>query len=152
MPGLNIGIDLGTSTVTAFAEGKGIVLSEATAISYDSFSGDIIAIGNSAMDMTEKAPDSIVPIRPIKNGVISDFSATVEILRAVMEKVCRNIMTHTNCGIAQAFLMASRNPARVIGLEDEIGTIEAGKLANLVFVDDMFNVQKVILGGKVWQA
>ena len=54
MPGLNIGIDLGTSTVTAFAEGKGIVLSEATAISYDSFSGDIIAIGNSAMDMTEK--------------------------------------------------------------------------------------------------
>ena len=61
-------------------------------------------------------------------------------------------MTHTNCGIAQAFLMASRNPARVIGLEDEIGTIEAGKLANLVFVDDMFNVQKVILGGKVWQA
>lgn len=96
MPGLNIGIDLGTSTVTAFAEGKGIVLSEATAISYDSFSGDIIAIGNSAMDMTEKAPDSIVPIRPIKNGVISDFSATVEILRAVMEKVCRNQIFRPN--------------------------------------------------------
>lgn len=48
--------------------------------------------------------------------------------------------------------MASRNPARVIGLEDEIGTIEPGKLANLVFVDDVFNVKKVMLGGKVWQA
>ena len=96
MPGLNIGIDLGTSTVTAFAEGKGIVLSEATSISYDSFSGDIIAIGNSAMDMTEKAPDSIVPIKPIKNGVISDFSATVEILRAVMEKICRNQIFRPN--------------------------------------------------------
>ena len=71
--------------------------------------------------------------------------------KLTMNVACRNIMTHTNCGIAQAFLMASRNPARVIGLEDEIGTIEAGKLANLVFVDDMFNVQKVILGGKVWQ-
>ena len=72
--------------------------------------------------------------------------------KLTMNVACRNIMTHTNCGIAQAFLMASRNPARVIGLEDEIGTIEAGKLANLVFVDDMFNVQKVILGGKIWQA
>ena len=96
MPGLNIGIDLGTSTVTAFAEGKGIVVSEATAISYDSFSGDIIAIGNSAMAMTEKAPDSIVPVRPIKSGVISDFSATVEILKAVMEKVCRNQIFRPN--------------------------------------------------------
>ena len=53
---------------------------------------------------------------------------------------------------AQAFLMASRNPARAIGLDDEIGTIEEGKLANLVFVDDVFNVKKVILGGKVWEA
>ena len=59
MPGLNIGIDLGTSTITAFCEGKGIVVAEATAISYDSFSGDIIAIGNSAMEMTGKAPESV---------------------------------------------------------------------------------------------
>jgi len=72
--------------------------------------------------------------------------------KLTMNVACRNIMSHTNCGIAQAFLMASRNPARVIGLEDEIGTIEPGKLANLVFVDDVFNVKKVMLGGKVWQA
>ena len=71
--------------------------------------------------------------------------------KLTMNVACRNIMSHTNCGIAQAFLMASRNPARVIGLEDEIGTIEAGKLANLVFVDDVFNVKKVILGGKLWE-
>ena len=72
--------------------------------------------------------------------------------KLTMNVACRNIMSHTNCGIAQAFLMASRNPARVIGLEDEIGTIEAGKRADLVFVDDMFNVKKVMLGGKIWQA
>ena len=71
--------------------------------------------------------------------------------KLTMNVACRNIMSHTNCGIAQAFLMASRNPARVIGLEDEIGTIEAGKLANLVFVDDVFNVKKVMLGGKLWE-
>lgn len=67
--------------------------------------------------------------------------------KLTMDAVCRNIMHHTNCGIAQAFLMASRNPARIIGMDDEIGTIEAGKKANLVFVDDMFNVQKVMLEG-----
>ena len=72
--------------------------------------------------------------------------------KLTMNVACRNIMSHTNCGIAQAFLMASRNPARAIGLDDEIGTIEPGKLANLVFVDDVFNVKNVMLGGKLWQA
>ena len=71
--------------------------------------------------------------------------------RLSMDMACRNIMTHTNCGIAQAFLMASRNPARSIGMDDEIGTIEAGKRADLVFVDDMFHVQKVMLSGKLQQ-
>lgn len=68
-----------------------------------------------------------------------------------MDMACRNIMTHTNCGIAQAFLMAARNPARSVGLDDELGTVEAGKLANLVFVDDMFHVQKVMLEGQLQQ-
>lgn len=69
--------------------------------------------------------------------------------KLTMNVACRNMMSHTNCGIAQAFLMASRNPARVIGLEDEIGTIEPGKRADLVFVDDVFQVKNVILGGKL---
>lgn len=71
--------------------------------------------------------------------------------RLTMDVACKNMMTHTNCGIAQAFLMASRNPARAIGMEDEIGTIEAGKKANLVFVDDMFRVNKVILEGEIYE-
>ena len=45
--------------------------------------------------------------------------------------------------------MASRNPARAIGLDDEIGTIEIGKNADIVIVNDRFDVQKVILGGEV---
>lgn len=62
---------------------------------------------------------------------------------------CRNIMSHTNCGISQAFIMASLNPAKVIGLDKEIGSIEKGKKADLVFVDDVFNVKKVMLDGKL---
>lgn len=69
--------------------------------------------------------------------------------KMTMEQACRNIMTHTNCGIAQAFLMASRNPARAVGLDQEIGTIEPGKRADLVFVDDKFRVQQVMLGGEL---
>ena len=68
--------------------------------------------------------------------------------RLTLNLACRNIMTHTSCGIVQAFLMASRNPARAIGMGDEIGTIEVGKRANLVFTDDMFNVKRVMLKGR----
>lgn len=71
--------------------------------------------------------------------------------KLTMDKACRNIMTHTNCGIAQAFLMAARNPARAIGMDDEVGTIEVGKKANLVFVDHRFNVDTVILEGEIWK-
>lgn len=69
--------------------------------------------------------------------------------KMTLEQACRNIMTHTSCGICEAFLMASRNPARLIGLDDEIGTIEVGKAADLIIVDDRFNVKKVILGGEI---
>lgn len=69
--------------------------------------------------------------------------------KLTMDMACKNMMMHTNCGIAQAFLMASRNPAHVIGMGDEIGSIEVGKKANMVFVDDMFHVDTVVLEGQV---
>lgn len=76
------------------------------------------------------------------NGGIAGSKMTMDI-------ACRNIMTHTRAGITEAFLMASRNPARVIGLDNEIGTIAVGKTADLVIVDDKFNVDTVILKGEV---
>jgi N-acetylglucosamine-6-phosphate deacetylase len=69
--------------------------------------------------------------------------------KLTMDKACRNIMVHTSCGIAQAFIMGSLNPARAIGLADEIGSIEPGKIADLVFVDDRFTVKQVMLGGEM---
>ena len=69
--------------------------------------------------------------------------------KLTMDKACRNIMKHTNCGIAQAFVMASLNPAKVIGMDDKIGSIETGKIADLVFVDDRFNVKQVMLNGEI---
>lgn len=71
--------------------------------------------------------------------------------KLTMDVACRNIMTHTNCGIAQAFVMASLNPAKAIGMDSEIGSIEKGKNADLVFVDDRFNVKHVMLNGEIYK-
>ena len=78
-----------------------------------------------------------------------DHNGTIAGSKLTMDMACRNIMTHTNCGIAQAFVMASTNPAKVVGLDEELGSIEKGKVADLVFVDDRFHVKKVMLAGKV---
>ena len=69
--------------------------------------------------------------------------------RLTMETACRNFRKHTGCDMAQTFLAASRNPARAIGLDGEIGTVAAGKKANLVFVDESFHVHKVMLEGEL---
>ena len=96
--------------------------------------------------------DNPAPIPPAFSNVTDlefDDYGCIAGSKMTMDMACRNIMTHTNCGIAQAFLMASRNPAYVIGMDHEIGTIEAGKRADLVFVDDRFHVQQVMLGGEL---
>lgn len=68
--------------------------------------------------------------------------------RLTMDQACRNVMASTGCGIAEAFRMASTNPARALEMY-EIGSIEAGNKADLVFVDDQFHVKSVMLGGKL---
>lgn len=94
----------------------------------------------------EQAPEDLRHV----TDLVFDHNGGLNGSKLTMDVACRNMMTHTNCGIAQVFLMAARNPARVIGMEDEIGTIEVGKKANLVFVDDMFHVDTVILEGQIW--
>lgn len=117
-----------------------------------------LVVGTKGVDKVVLITDSFVSDLPAPEklkhitDLIFDENCWLSGSKLTMNVACHNLMSHTNCGIAQAFLMASRNPARVIGLEDEIGTIEPGKLANLVFVDDVFNVKKVMLGGKVWEA
>ena len=92
---------------------------------------------------------------PVEYAHVDDISFNDQGMIAgsklTLDKACRNIMSHTNCGIAQAFVMASLNPAKVIGMDDEIGSIEPGKIADLVFVDDKFNVQQVMVGGEIYE-
>ena len=67
--------------------------------------------------------------------------------RLTMDAACGNMLRHTGCSMPEVFLMASRNPARIIGLDGEIGTVENGKFADLVFVDAEFCVKNVMLRG-----
>lgn len=69
--------------------------------------------------------------------------------RLTMDTVCQNFVKHTGSSICDTFLAASRNPAKAIGMDSEIGTIEVGKKANLVVVDENFNLQKVIFEGVI---
>lgn len=74
MFGLGVGIDLGTSSVMIYVEGKGIVLTEPSVIACDKTEdGKMIAVGESAYRMIGRNPDSISVIRPLKDGVVSDF-------------------------------------------------------------------------------
>ena len=68
--------------------------------------------------------------------------------KLTMDQACCNVMAATGCSVADAFKMASTNPARALGFDD-IGSITAGKKADLVFVDEAFRVQQVMLRGKI---
>ena len=68
--------------------------------------------------------------------------------KLTMDMACKNVMMHTGVGFVDVFNMASRNPARVIGLDGDIGTLAPSKVADIVIVDKDFNIDTVIMNGK----
>ncbi len=66
-----------------------------------------------------------------------------------LDNACRNLMAHTGYGLCHAVRMASINPARVLGIDGEVGSLEPGKKADLIITDDRFNIDTVILNGDV---
>ena len=67
--------------------------------------------------------------------------------RMTLENGVRNMMTHTGYGLCHAIRMATLNPAKLLGIEHRVGSLKAGKTANLIIIDDMVHIQKVILEG-----
>mgnify|MGYP001764125747 FL=1 len=65
-----------------------------------------------------------------------------------LDSACRNLMAHTGYGLCHAIRMASLNPAKLLGLERELGSIAPGKKANLLLIDDLVHVKKVFLAGR----
>lgn len=68
--------------------------------------------------------------------------------KLTMDSACRNMMRHTGYGLCHVVKFATANPAKMAGIFDEVGSIDVGKKANLIVIDDMVNVKKVIFEGE----
>ncbi|MGI6777386.1 MAG: rod shape-determining protein [Acetivibrionales bacterium] len=88
--GQDIGIDLGTATVLVYIKGKGIVLREPSVVALDKNTDKILAVGEEARRMLGRTPGNIVAIRPLRDGVISDYNITERMLKHFINKVCGN--------------------------------------------------------------
>ena len=86
--GQSIGIDLGTATVLVYVKGKGIVLREPSVVAINRDTGEALLVGEEARRMLGRTPGNIVAIRPLKDGVISDYSVTEKMLKYFIKKVC----------------------------------------------------------------
>ena len=80
MVGTDIGIDLGTASILVYIKGKGVVLKEPSVVAFDRDTNKIKAIGEEARLMLGRTPGNIVAVRPLRQGVISDFTVTEKML------------------------------------------------------------------------
>jgi len=83
----DIGIDLGTATVIVFIKGKGVVLREPSVVALDQNTGKILSVGEDAKVMIGRTPGNVVAIRPLRDGVIADYTMTEVMLREFIKKV-----------------------------------------------------------------
>ncbi len=88
--GQDIGIDLGTATILVYVKGKGVVLKEPSVVAIDTNTGRVLKVGLEAQNMIGRTPGNIVAIRPLRDGVISDFDTTEKMIRYFLKKVCKN--------------------------------------------------------------
>lgn len=88
----DIAIDLGTSSVLVYVKGKGIVLHEPSIVAIDNINNHIIKVGREAQYMQGRTPGHISVIRPLKNGVISQYDVTLKMLQHFIRRACGNMI------------------------------------------------------------
>ncbi len=86
----DIGIDLGTANTLIYVKGKGIVLREPSVVAVARYSKEVYAVGYDAKEMVGKTPDNIIAIKPLKDGVISDYKMTYEMIKRFLQKVLKS--------------------------------------------------------------
>ncbi|MBY6998703.1 rod shape-determining protein [Clostridium botulinum] len=86
--GTDMGIDLGTATVLVYMKGKGVILNEPSVVAIDRNKNKVLAVGQEAREMIGRTPGNIVAIRPMRNGVISDYDITEKMLKYFIGKAC----------------------------------------------------------------
>ncbi len=105
-----IGIDLGTANVLVAVKGKGIVYREPSVVAINKINNELVAYGNEAKEMLGKTPDNIIAIKPLKDGVIADFTATKLMLSNIVTKICKEYLIY--------------RPKVVVGIPSSITEVE----------------------------
>lgn len=115
-----VGIDLGTANILIYTKSKGIVLNEPSVVAIDVNTKQVVAVGTEAKEMVGKTPQNIIPIRPLKDGVIADYDVTSQMLKAFLKKVSKQIG------------MSMRKPVVVVCTPSGSTTVERRAIHNAV--------------------
>lgn len=122
----DIGVDLGTANTLVYLKGKGVVLNEPTIVAVNQKTGQLVAVGKEAKGMLGRTPAHIDVVRPLVDGVISDFEITEEMLSYLIGRVRSEIRTFVAprvivgvpSGITNVEMRAARDAARNAGARD----------------------------------
>ena len=120
-----VGIDLGTANVLVYIKNKGIVLNEPSVVAINNDTDEILAVGEEARQMLGRTPANIVAVRPLKDGVISDYDITERMLKYFIRKTCGSgrffrpkIMVCVPSGVTEVEKRAVREAATQAGGKD----------------------------------
>lgn len=120
-----VGIDLGTANVLVYIKGKGIVLNEPSVVAINNDTDEILAVGEEARQMLGRTPANIVAVRPLRDGVVSDYDITERMLKYFIRKSCGNsiffkprIMVCVPSGVTEVEKRAVREAAEAAGGKD----------------------------------
>ena len=121
----DVGIDLGTATVLVYIKGKGIVLNEPSVVAINNDTNEILAVGEDARQMLGRTPANIIAVRPLRDGVISDYDVTERMLKYFIKKTCGSgkffrprIMVCVPSGVTEVEKRAVREAATQAGGKD----------------------------------
>ena len=122
-PFQEIGVDLGTATVLIYVKGKGIMLREPSVIALVKGTGEVRAVGEEAYRMLGRTPGSIVTVRPMRDGVIADYTLTEKMLKAFVRRVIagpsrflgHNVMVCVPSGVTEVEKRAVLQAVREVG-------------------------------------
>lgn len=107
----DVGIDLGTANTLVYLRGKGIVVTEPSVVAVNQKTGQVVAVGQTAKDMLGRTPGHLAAVRPLVDGVVSDYEATEEMLAYLMSR-------------AQGVSKKMLGPRAVIGVPSGITNVE----------------------------
>ncbi len=122
-----VGIDLGTANVLVYVKGKGVVLNEPSVVAINQDTNEILAIGEQARLMLGRTPSNIVAVRPLRDGVVSDYDVTERMLKYFIKKTCGSsrffrprIMVCVPSGVTDVEKRAVKEAATLAGGKDVV--------------------------------